>query len=496
MDENKKSLIVLGAGLSGLSAGIYALKEGYQVTLLEKEGYVGGLCTTWSRQNECIDGCIHWLTGYKSDKIHEVYVDLGLYDESQVYSPSYFYTYRFEGQEIKIYRDLDKFEEELLSFAQEEDKELVKKFVKDCKTMATFPIYKGKPEALMTMADGLNYKAQMMPYFRTYVHLMYETLKSFSEKRKTPILKRFFLSFMPKNFDLAYFAGTIGKFSNGNADIIRLTSKQFAQRAEAKFRSLGGNILFHTEVKELNIDADNHKILSVVDQKGQVYQADNFLSTIPLPTFYEKLLPASYQNPFVMQTIDNPDTPFVSCFLCAFKLDSSYKGEIAHSVSYGSKERFSLAVSDADHLLVRGYPYMPNKDGSVTLVVMVDQNKEDFQYWKKAREDGTYQEKKQAAVKKIEEILLAEQQDYEGHLSFLDASTPYTFYRYSGTYCGSFLSNLDTPDARRKELPYQEKSLTNLYYAGQWLKSVGGIPSALETGRYAVMTLVNTEKKI
>jgi len=495
MVETRKNVLVLGAGLAGLSAGIYALKAGYDVTLIEKQDYVGGLCTTWKRKNCTIDGCIHWLTGYKSDKIHEVYEDLGLYDEKDLYSPSYFYSFRFEGKEIKIYRDLDKFEEELLFFAQEEDKELMKKFVSACKTMATFPIYKGKPDAMMTMADGLAYKAEIMPCFHTYIRLLSKTLESFADKIKTPFLKRFFLSFMPKNFDFAYFAAVIGKISNGNADLTRLSSKEFAQKAEQKFLSLGGKILYNTEITGLEIDEETKKITSVKDSNGNTYSAGDIISTIPLPTFYAKLLPEEYQNPEVMKTIDDPNTPFLSSFICAFRLDEDYSGEIPHSVSYGSEGRFSLAVSSADHILVQGYPYMRNPDGSVTLVVMVDQDKDDFDYWMKARENGNYASKKEVAVKKIEEILLSQQNDYQGHLSFLDASTPYTFYRYSGTYCGSFLSNLDTPDGHRKELPYQEKSLKNLYYAGQWLKGIGGIPSALETGKYAVMTLEKNNRK-
>jgi protoporphyrinogen oxidase len=55
--------IVLGAGLSGLSCGIGLLETGHNVTILEKENTVGGLCRSF-RHNECtFDYGPHFLFG-------------------------------------------------------------------------------------------------------------------------------------------------------------------------------------------------------------------------------------------------------------------------------------------------------------------------------------------------------------------------------------------------------------------------------------------------
>ena len=56
----KKSVVVIGAGLSGLSAAIYLTSYGFKVTLLERNPSVGGLCTGWQRKGFNVDGCIHW----------------------------------------------------------------------------------------------------------------------------------------------------------------------------------------------------------------------------------------------------------------------------------------------------------------------------------------------------------------------------------------------------------------------------------------------------
>jgi len=40
-----KSLIIIGAGIAGLSAGCYALMNGYQTQIFEMHNLPGGLCT-------------------------------------------------------------------------------------------------------------------------------------------------------------------------------------------------------------------------------------------------------------------------------------------------------------------------------------------------------------------------------------------------------------------------------------------------------------------
>ena len=45
-----KKVVVGGAGIAGLSAGIYAAQSGFDVTILEKHNIPGGVCTRWRRE--------------------------------------------------------------------------------------------------------------------------------------------------------------------------------------------------------------------------------------------------------------------------------------------------------------------------------------------------------------------------------------------------------------------------------------------------------------
>ncbi|ABX42265.1 FAD-dependent oxidoreductase [Lachnoclostridium phytofermentans] len=58
-----KKVVVVGAGIAGLSAAIYAQRSGFEVTLCGQHSIVGGMCTSWRRKGYLFEGTINWLTG-------------------------------------------------------------------------------------------------------------------------------------------------------------------------------------------------------------------------------------------------------------------------------------------------------------------------------------------------------------------------------------------------------------------------------------------------
>ncbi|HNF72276.1 MAG TPA: NAD(P)/FAD-dependent oxidoreductase, partial [Chitinophagaceae bacterium] len=54
---------IIGAGISGLSLGIYLQRHGFRTEIYEKHAIPGGLCTSWKKGEYMIDGCAHWILG-------------------------------------------------------------------------------------------------------------------------------------------------------------------------------------------------------------------------------------------------------------------------------------------------------------------------------------------------------------------------------------------------------------------------------------------------
>lgn len=74
----EKNIIIVGAGISGLSAGCYAQMNGYTTSVFEMHDIPGGLCTGWQRKGYTFDISMHMLTGSVSGPIHKMWEELGV----------------------------------------------------------------------------------------------------------------------------------------------------------------------------------------------------------------------------------------------------------------------------------------------------------------------------------------------------------------------------------------------------------------------------------
>ena len=58
----KHDVIIIGSGLSGLSAGIELADKGRGVTMLERNSYLGGRCADWDEDGMHVESGLHrWL---------------------------------------------------------------------------------------------------------------------------------------------------------------------------------------------------------------------------------------------------------------------------------------------------------------------------------------------------------------------------------------------------------------------------------------------------
>ena len=122
----KKKVIIIGGGIAGLSAGVYALRCGFDATILESHSIAGGNCTSWRRKGYLFEGGMHWLTGSsKNEAIHKMWRYVGALDDSvKIHCDEPFIEYDHWGTPIRIYRDIAATEEHLLSLSTEDEKEI------------------------------------------------------------------------------------------------------------------------------------------------------------------------------------------------------------------------------------------------------------------------------------------------------------------------------------------------------------------------------------
>ena len=83
----ERSIVIIGAGIAGLSAGCYAQMNGYRSQIYEMHKIPGGLCTSWRRRGYLFDGSLRYLTGTSPhSKVHQLWEELDLLEGREIHS--------------------------------------------------------------------------------------------------------------------------------------------------------------------------------------------------------------------------------------------------------------------------------------------------------------------------------------------------------------------------------------------------------------------------
>src|SRR5512139_974503 len=125
----EKRMVIIGAGIAGLTTGCYALRNGYKTTILEMHTTPGGLCTAWKRKGYTFDISMHMLVGSKSGPFNQMWQELGV-----LAGREFFYhdeTVRIEsgGKSLTICADPRRLEGQMLALSPA-DAGLIKEFIR------------------------------------------------------------------------------------------------------------------------------------------------------------------------------------------------------------------------------------------------------------------------------------------------------------------------------------------------------------------------------
>ena len=110
-----EKLIIVGGGISGLTAGIYAQRSGFQTLILEKCATPGGVSTCWKRGGYMFEGGVHWLNGSGEHlDLNKVWKEVGaLKENNPIYFKDPVYVLKNGKAQLAIWRDSDRTLQEL-----------------------------------------------------------------------------------------------------------------------------------------------------------------------------------------------------------------------------------------------------------------------------------------------------------------------------------------------------------------------------------------------
>lgn len=270
-----KKMIIIGAGVAGLSTGIYACKNGYSVTIYESHYLPGGMCTAWKRKDYLFEGCLHyiWLTGSSPNHIYyQLWKELGITSEIQTFQPDIFHTFRDKtGRTLNLYTDVNRLQKELISHSPQDTKE-IKALCKAVKRFTPFIRSTGRnPFLFLARLLGI---LRAIPFLIKYGSL---DLSGFAARFKDPLIRyAFTYLFIKPEFACTSVFFILAGFSLRGNGYPRGGSLALAKAIASQFLTLKGKIQYKTKVKRIIIEAD--KATAVELEDGTIKQADIIVS--------------------------------------------------------------------------------------------------------------------------------------------------------------------------------------------------------------------------
>jgi phytoene dehydrogenase-like protein len=497
----QKSVIIIGAGIAGLSAAVYAQKNGFKSRIYEMHSQPGGLMTAWKRKGYTIDGCIHWLTGSNPQSdMHKMWEEIGLSPALDIYDPEIFMVFvGADGKELKIYANIDRFEQHLLEIAPEDSKTIKGM----CSTARAFSAMqapgKSAPSSgfgkLLGSVKGYARFAATLPRIYLWGRL---TMVGLGKKFKNPFLRDVFSSMWMSEMSAAALLFTMAILNNKDAGYPSGGSLPMAYAIEKHYCSLGGEIYYNSRVEKIiveqNPDGKTSRAVGIRLTDGSEVRADYVISAADGHATMWNMLDGKFLTDKIRKIYDNFKLfpPILMIGLGVNRTFPELPGATG-GINYKLDEPIEIAGKPVNRLEMMIYNFDPTlaPQGKTVMTAMIET---DYAYWKElAGESERYEAEKQRIGIEIIRRLDQRFPGLEAQVEMADVATPLTFERYTGNWQASFEGFLPTPGAMVSSIPKTLPGLDNFYMVGQWVQAGGGLPCGPITGKDVIGRMCKQE---
>jgi len=500
-DRAMKEIIIIGAGIAGLSAGCYGQMNDYQTRIFEMHDKPGGLCTSWKRQGYTFDGCIEWTIGSKAgSEVNRIFAELGAVQGRQFVDHTVIH--RIEGANgsaFTLYADIDQLERHMKELSPA-DSAATEELCSIGRRLTPF-VDLVEPSGRL---EGIKLAFRMLPFLSILFKYGKITSEAFAARFSDPFLRQALLAFADIN------GGTgipvAGLMYMPAAAHIRDAgypiggSLKFAQAIERRYLDLGGELHYRSRVDKILVEADpsgrGDRAIGVRLMDGSEHRADVVISAADGHATIFDMLAGRYVSDKIQAYFDKLPV-YKSWVQVSLGVARDLSNE-APRVSYWLKKPIDIGGDKVDRMDFRHFCMDPSMAPPGKSVVIV-QFTSDHAYWKAlSKEPGRYEAEKKEIAAEVISQLEHRLQGISGQVEVVDVSTPMTVERYTGNWQGSQEGWLITPDTimlmgrgMDKTLP----GLKNFYMAGQWVEPGGGVSSAALSGRGLIRMLCRRDDR-
>ncbi|MHB0937900.1 MAG: phytoene desaturase family protein [Armatimonadota bacterium] len=489
---NQKSIIIIGAGMGGLAAGIYGQLNGFSTQIFEMHALPGGQCAAWKRKGYTFDGCIHHLMGCRPDsRLFKLWEELGAMPRELCTTEDCVSVWAPDGREFRDYYDPARLRDHLLTLAPA-DRPVIEHYLRGIelasrRDIGEAMIFDGMP--------GLLRAAPLLWRMRSYLK---PTLKQYAERFTDPLLRAGFPLVEYSMPDAPLFLHVM-KHANGTTGGIKWPAGgalAFARSIEQRYLSLGGQV--HYKQKVTRILTEGHRTVGIVLEDGTEVRADYVISNADGRKTIMEMLGGRFTNETIRAWCAEPDDLTNWAVHVFLGVNRDLSKEPSALVMLLEKP-MEIAGQACHHIELQTYGFDPSMAPPGKGVIKAELFST-YSYWKALAADrARYEEEKERIADTVIGLLEPRFPGLRGQVEAVDVPTLLTWERYMGGTHG-FANMPKKPFNVFKSLSAggMETTLPGLerfHFAGAWATSAGALFMNALSGRVVLQAICKEEGK-
>lgn len=509
-------VIIIGAGIGGLTAGALLSKCGLSVCVLEKEPHVGGYLAGFRRKDFIFDTAIHWLNQYNEEGVvTKIFKVLGN-DYPRAVTLKYTRRYKGNNFDYLLTNNPDDLRDQLIKEFPHEKEGLIR-FFKSAKKIGNSlnrlnSIFRS--EETMSLSEKAIGKINLLKVVMPFIPFV-----SYSgEKGLKKGLNKFFKDERLHNIfasetELIGCMVPIGwSYVNdfqcppkGGGQVIPMWLEHIVEY-------YNNDVHTRCVVEEIVVQENMCKGVKINNRAGG-YQLNSkyVIAACDIEALYEKMLP-SYAVPQKLKHKLRDAELYSSSLTISIALDCTVESlgfgeELVHlvdeSCSFDAHNNGDPRTAEITILppSCRDTSLAPEGCGTLALFMpAVMDYKNNWQTTRNEKGDYMRSEAYQALKKEMADIVIdrvakALAPDLRSHILFYDVATPVTHYRYTGNKNGTMMGAKPGRKNMQNKIAHYQTPVKNLLLGGHWAELGGGVPIAAKAGTNASLLILRKENK-
>lgn len=482
-----KSILIIGAGVGGLSAGIYGQANGFATTIFEAHKLPGGQCTSWKRKGYTFDACIHHFgAGSGTTRVDAFWREVGALPCEMLPTQECVSVAFPDGTIIHDYFDLEKLERHLKTISPQ-DAALIDDYLDGIRGWL-------KDDRFNDMMLGsIREKVAAVPSFLRQWKNLSQTLGTFGSRFQHPALRQAFplLHSSIPGFPLFVHQVKHAYALKGDLAWPRGGSMTIARNMAECYQQLGGTL--HCRQKVVMILTEDDRACGVELEDGSRHYADFILSNADGRKTILDLLSGKYldeQTARYCQPQPDHEVPFSVIVFLGVKRDLA---QVPCAMVLFLEEPEVIAGVTCSQLDLQIYGFDSSMAPPGKGVIKVELFSKPSYFSNLVQDGAAYQVEKDRIAAQVIDLLEGYFPGLREDIEVIDVSTLHTWERYMGGTRGH--SNFPNKDFSvlhsilGLDEQYTLPGLSNFYFVGQWVTAAGALIMNALSGKTAIQKI-------